>query len=68
MDRNAIIVAVLVVLVLITAVQAIQLNTLKNNIGSGLTSGSAAQNTPVSSGGGASGGSDGLPEAMVGGC
>ncbi len=67
MNRNIIIVAVLAVLVIISAVQAFQLNDLKEKVSSGKVGSAAAP--VVSTGGNTAGASDisNLPQ-MVGGC
>ncbi len=73
MDKNILIAVVLGLLVLISVVQAFQLNTLKDKVKEGkLTIGKASGS--VATGSGSSGGGAGLPSniqdlpSMVGGC
>lgn len=67
MNKNMIIVIVLAILVLITAVQAVQLNSLKNSISSGKVS---LNNAPSGVGAGGDSSASSLNElpSMVGGC
>ncbi len=72
MNKNLIIVLVLAVLVVVSAVQTVQLASLKSNIGSGgvsLGSSNVPQTNSVKGSSSSSGGSslDDLP-SMVGGC
>ncbi len=69
MDKNTVMVIVLVVLFLFAGAQAVQLTVIKNQIAeSGLTTGVASIGTSVSSGSSSSSSSlDSLP-SMVGGC
>ena len=76
MNKNVIVAVVLGVLILIAALQAVQLFTLKGKLagGSGSSTGVATANAPVQSSGGGSDGGAKLPPninnlpTMVGGC
>ena len=75
MKQTTIIALVLAVLVLVSAVQAFQLNTLKTKISEGKVSiGSGKSATPLTSSGSSSGPPSGVPQSvsdlpqMVGGC
>lgn len=65
MNRNVIVLIILAVLVLLTAAQAVQLNSLKTQISEGKISAGAAAG--AGSGGGAPSSLNDLP-SMVGGC
>lgn len=74
MNKNFVITIVLAILVLISLVQALQLNSLKSQLAEGgFSIGTASTKTPVASSSG-SGGGDSLPSSldnlptMVGGC
>lgn len=67
MDRNIIIVAVLAVLLIVSAAQAVQLADLKSKVESGKVGGSASGTVTPLSGAGDPGSLGELP-AMVGGC